>query len=85
MKQLAKNRKALFNYEILDKLEAGIKLVGTEIKSVKQGKMQISESFVQVKNGEVFLIGSHIESTKTNSCCHINQHELVNYYYIKMK
>lgn len=68
MKQLAKNRKALFNYEILDKLEAGIKLVGTEVNSVKHGNMQISESFVQVKNGEAFLIGSHIESNKTNSC-----------------
>lgn len=68
MQILVKNRKATFNYEILDKLEAGIKLVGTEVKSVKQGNMQISESFVQIKNGEMFLIGSHIESNKTNSC-----------------
>lgn len=67
MKILVKNRKATFNYEILDKLEAGIKLVGTEVKSVKQGNMQISESFVQIKNGEIFLIGSHIETNKTNS------------------
>jgi SsrA-binding protein len=67
MKILVKNRKATFNYDILDKLEAGIKLVGTEVKSVKQGNMQISESFVQIKNGEIFLIGSHIETNKTNS------------------
>ena len=68
MQILVKNRKATFNYEILDKLEAGIKLVGTEVKSVKQGNMQISESFVQIKNGEIVLIGSHIDATKANSC-----------------
>ena len=67
MQILVKNRKATFNYEILDKLEAGIKLVGTEVKSVKQGNMQISESFVQIKNGEIVLIGSHIDATKANS------------------
>lgn len=67
MQILVKNRKATFNYEILYKLEAGIKLMGTEVKSVKRGNMQISESFVQIKNGEIFLIGSHIETTKANS------------------
>lgn len=60
MRILIENRKAKFNYEFIERFEAGIVLTGTEIKSVRQGNMQIAESFVQVKNGKVLLVGSNI-------------------------
>lgn len=56
-----KNRKAEFQYEILEEFTAGIKLVGTEIKSIRQGKAQISESFCEFQNGELFVINMHIQ------------------------
>ena len=56
-----KNRKAKFNYEFLDKYTAGIKLAGTEIKAVRQGKASISESFCEFHNHELFVINMHIE------------------------
>lgn len=60
MKIITKNKRALFDYEIIQTYEAGIKLTGTEIKSLRSGHMQINQSFAQIKNGEVFLVGSHI-------------------------
>lgn len=56
-----KNRKAAFQYEILEEFTAGIKLVGTEIKSIREGKAQISESFCEFQNGELFVINMHIQ------------------------
>ncbi|MGX1024870.1 SsrA-binding protein SmpB [Flavobacterium sp. CS20] len=57
-----KNRKAKFQYEILDKYTAGIKLVGTEIKSIREGKASIAESFCEFNDrGELFVINMHIE------------------------
>lgn len=50
-----KNRKARFNYEILDTYDAGIKLVGTEIKSIRQGKVSLPESYCYFTNGELFI------------------------------
>ncbi len=56
-----KNRKARFEYEILDKYVAGIKLAGTEIKAIKQGKASIAESFCEFQNNELFVINMHVE------------------------
>ncbi len=55
------NRKAKFEYEFLDKFTAGIKLAGTEIKSIRQGKASIAESFCEFNNNELFVINMHVE------------------------
>lgn len=56
------NRKAKFQYEFLDKYTAGIKLVGTEIKAIREGKANIAESFCEFnEHGELFAINMHIE------------------------
>lgn len=52
---LATNRKAFRDYQVLDKLEAGIELRGTEVKSIRQGHLRIDEAYVQVKNGQAEL------------------------------
>ena len=56
----AENRKARFNYEILEKYEAGIELLGTEVKSVRGGQMSLEGAFVIVRGGEVYLINTNI-------------------------
>ncbi len=56
------NRKAKYNYQIFETLEAGIVLTGTEIKSLRLGKANIKDSYARVKNNEVFLINMHISS-----------------------
>ncbi len=57
---IADNRRARFDYEILDTLEVGIQLTGTEVKSLRANKANIAESYVQVKNGELWLINANI-------------------------
>jgi len=57
---LASNRKARHDYEILEKLEAGIALLGTEVKSVREGRIQLKDSYVEVVDGEAYLVGVHI-------------------------
>lgn len=57
---IAKNKKARFEFEILEKLEAGIVLQGTEVKSVRSGKVNINDAFGKIKNGEVFIHQMHI-------------------------
>ena len=59
-KQIAANRKAFHDYFIEDKLEAGIELAGTEVKSIRQGNVNLKDSFCGVKDGELFLYGMHI-------------------------
>ena len=56
------NRKAKYNYQVFETLEAGIVLTGTEIKSLRLGKANIKDSYARVKNNEVFLINMHISS-----------------------
>ena len=56
-----KNRKAKFQYEFLDKYIAGIKLAGTEIKAIRQGKASIAESFCEFQDGELYVINMHVE------------------------
>ena len=60
MPVLARNRKAFHNYFIEDKFEAGIELVGTEVKSIKAGKVSIKESFIRVIKNEVFIMNMHV-------------------------
>ncbi|MCM8799955.1 MAG: SsrA-binding protein SmpB [Candidatus Omnitrophica bacterium] len=59
-KVIATNRKALKDYEILEKVEAGIELKGSEVKSIRQGNIDISEGFARIENGEVFLYNTRI-------------------------
>ena len=61
------NRKASFNYFFEDLLEAGIVLKGSEIKSIREGKVNIADSYAVEKNGELILINSHIASYKQAS------------------
>lgn len=60
MPLLAENRKAKFNYEILETFEAGLVLTGQEVKSIKLGKLQLSGSYVVVKGEELWLVGATI-------------------------
>lgn len=72
IKILANNRKARFNYEIIESYEAGIVLVGTEVKSVREGKISFTDSYAEVINNEIFLIGLHIAEYKHGN---IHNHE----------
>lgn len=57
---LAKNKKAFHEYFIEDRLEAGIELIGSEVKSIKAGQVSIKEAFVRIINGEIFIMGMSI-------------------------
>ncbi|MEO5509475.1 MAG: SsrA-binding protein SmpB [Longimicrobiales bacterium] len=59
-KVIARNKKALHEYAILDSWEAGIALVGPEVKSIRAGKVSLSEAFARVDRGEVWLHGMHV-------------------------
>jgi SsrA-binding protein len=59
-KLIANNKKAYYDYFIEEKYEAGICLTGTEVKSLRQGKCSIKESYIRIENNEVFIIGMHI-------------------------
>jgi|TARA_B100001063_G_C16643522_1_gene492113 SsrA-binding protein len=61
------NRKASFNYFFLETLEAGIALKGSEVKSIRDGKVSIADSYAIDKNGEIYLINSHIPIYKQSS------------------
>ena len=57
---LASNRRARREYEIFEKFEAGVALLGTEVKAARQGLVQLKDSFVEVRDGEAWLMGAHI-------------------------
>ena len=57
---VASNRQAAFRYDLLDKLECGIVLTGTEVKSLREGGGQLREAYAQIREGELWLIGAHI-------------------------
>lgn len=71
-KTLIKNRKALHDYHVVSTLEAGIALTGTEVKSLRQGKCNLLDSYAQIINGEVFLIGANINEYSQGN---INNHD----------
>lgn len=60
MANYTENRKARFNYEIIEKYETGIELLGTEVKSVRSGRMSLEGAFVVVRGGEAYLINANI-------------------------
>ena len=60
MASYAENRKARFNYEILEKYETGIELLGTEVKSIRDGQISLEGAFVTIRGGEAFLINANI-------------------------
>ena len=67
LKIISNNRKARFNYFFKEFFEAGIVLKGSEVKSLREGKANISESYAFDKNGEIYLVNSHISSYKESS------------------
>jgi len=71
MKIFAKNKKAFFDYEILETFETGIQLQGTEVKSIKDARVSLKEAFVKVIGNEVFLVNSHVPEYEQGN---INNH-----------
>lgn len=67
IKRIASNRRARHDYALDDKLEAGLVLTGSEVKSCREGRAQITSTYVQIRNGEAFLIGMHIGEYKQAS------------------
>ena len=60
VQQVAVNKKAQHDYEVLERFEAGLALLGSEIKSIRQGRAQIREAYARPKDGELWLVGAHI-------------------------
>ncbi|MEQ1642782.1 MAG: SsrA-binding protein SmpB [Pyrinomonadaceae bacterium] len=73
-KEILNNRQAYHEFFILDTYEAGAALVGTEVKSIMLGRIQLKESFVQIKDGEVWLLGAHISHYSHGN---INNHDVL--------
>lgn len=72
VKILQKNKKAFFNYELIESLECGIVLEGTEVKSIRNGKFSFGDSYVRISDGQLILKGFHISTYSFGS---INNHE----------
>lgn len=64
---IAQNKKARHDYHVIDKYEAGLSLLGWEVKSLRAGKLQLVDSYVIFKDGEAFLIGAHMTPLNTVS------------------
>lgn len=64
MKIISFNRRAKFDYEILEVYETGIVLVGCEVKSLREGRCDIKDSFAKIKDGDIYLVGMHIPPYK---------------------
>ena len=60
VKVVATNRKARRNYTLIDTYEAGLALLGSEVKSLRDGKMELKDSYGDIRNGEAYLVGAHI-------------------------
>src|SRR3989344_3548046 len=67
MSSFSENRKAHFNYELLEEMEAGIELLGHEVRAVRTGKMTLEGAHVSVRGGEAFLIGASIAPYQPNN------------------
>ncbi|MGD2294404.1 MAG: SsrA-binding protein SmpB [Candidatus Aminicenantes bacterium] len=64
MKVIATNKKALFNFERIESYEAGIALLGSEVKSIREGRISLKESYAEIKDGEIYLVHCHISPYK---------------------
>ncbi|MGP1450379.1 MAG: SsrA-binding protein SmpB [Wolinella sp.] len=62
---VANNKKALFDFHILERLEAGIVLIGSEVKAIRAGRVNLKDSFVKIIKGEAFLLNAHISYLET--------------------
>ncbi len=60
MKAIATNRRATFDYEILDRFEAGLALLGSEVKSMREGKANLQDAYAVVQDGQAFLVGAYV-------------------------
>lgn len=67
MKVFAENKKARFDYEIIDTIEAGMELLGFEVKSIRQGGARIAGSYAQIIGNEIFLVGANINPYQTKN------------------
>ena len=67
IKIISDNKKARFDYEIIEKLEAGLVLTGSEVKSIRDGAVNLKDSYVSFRNGEAFLQNAHISEYKSSS------------------
>jgi SsrA-binding protein len=59
-KLIADNRRARYDYELLDRYEAGVALTGTEVKSLREGRVQLGQAYADVRDGEIWLVGASI-------------------------
>ena len=64
---IAENRKALFNYHIEERFEAGVVLEGWEVKAIREGQVQMTDGYVVIKDGELYLIGLRINALRSAS------------------
>jgi SsrA-binding protein len=70
-RSITQNRKARHNFEVLDTLECGLELVGSEVKSLRAGRVSLDEAYARIRNGEVWLVGCDIaEYTEANQFNH---------------
>ena len=60
-KLIAENRRARHDYHLLDRFEAGVQLTGTEVKSLRDGRVTLGQAYADLRNGDVWLIGAHID------------------------
>jgi len=67
MKIVARNRKAFHDYEILDKYEAGISLLGSEVKAIRMGRVNLKDSYVKIQDGEAWWMQGHISNLETTN------------------
>ena len=72
VKNIAVNKKAFHDYEIIEKYDAGIALVGSEVKSIREGRVSFKDSYVEIKSQEAFLVSTHIAPYSNAS---YNNHE----------
>ena len=82
---VAQNKKAHYDYEIIETFEAGIVLTGTEIKSVRRARINIRDGFARVRNGEVWLSNVHISPLMKVIFGMLTKREADNFYYIRSK
>ena len=72
MKIITVNKKAFYNYEIIETIEAGISLMGSEVKSIREGKVSLKDAYVSIREGEALLLNSHVSPYSNAS---YNNHE----------
>ena len=72
---IAENRRAFFEYEIGERYEAGLVLLGTEVKSMRDGRVSIAESYISIKDGEAWLVNAHVDLLQGNKMGNIGGHQ----------